>query len=274
MYLLLNISSFCHILLFYWSNSSCCSFWSNRWSFMIEFSICVTLFCHCQLLQWRSTGSRSWTGCSINPLAVLIYALLITSSFRTNSLSILTIFQLPLRLYSPFTNTISPTLIFFWFKLCFILCFPLNTVKYYLCYLFQVESLHLLMQRCRFFFFLSRFSFTDTDDSRHSRGREGTIFYSTLLLPPAREHSDIYLQLCMWDDYRIFLIATLLFVVSSSHFHPHLQACSLWLLFLSHVSCCFMLILGVGYRLQCVLIDGCSYSACLDKAISRSNWLP
>ena len=47
------------------------------------------------------------------------------------------------------------------------------------------------------FFFLSGFSFTDTDYSQDSRGREGTIFYSTLPLPPAHEHSDIYLQLCM-----------------------------------------------------------------------------
>ena len=44
------------------------------------------------------------------------------------------------------------------------------------------------------FFFLSGFSFTDTDDSQDSRGREGTIFYSTLPLPPAHEHSDIYLH--------------------------------------------------------------------------------
>ena len=47
------------------------------------------------------------------------------------------------------------------------------------------------------FFFLSGFSFTDTDDSQDSRGREGAIFYSTLPLPPAHKHSDIYLQLCM-----------------------------------------------------------------------------
>ena len=60
-------------------------------------------------------------------------------------------------------------------------------------------------------FFLSEFSFTDTDNSQDSRGREGTIFYSTLPLPPAHEHSDIYLQLCTWDDYHIFLIATLVF---------------------------------------------------------------
>ena len=43
----------------------------------------------------------------------------------------------------------------------------------------------------------SGFSITDTDDSQDSRGREGTIFYSTLPILPAHEHSHIYLQLCM-----------------------------------------------------------------------------
>ena len=33
------------------------------------------------------------------------------------------------------------------------------------------------------FFFLSGFSFTDTDNSQDNRGREGTIFYSTLPFP-------------------------------------------------------------------------------------------
>ena len=47
------------------------------------------------------------------------------------------------------------------------------------------------------FFFLLGFSFTDNDDSQESRGNEGTIFYSTLLLPLAHEHSGIYLELCM-----------------------------------------------------------------------------
>ena len=61
------------------------------------------------------------------------------------------------------------------------------------------------------FFFLSGFSFTDTDDSQDSRGKEATIFQSTLPLPLAHEHSDIYLQLCMWDDCYIFLIAPLVF---------------------------------------------------------------
>ena len=46
-------------------------------------------------------------------------------------------------------------------------------------------------------FFQSELSFTDTDGSQDSREREGTSFYSTLPLPLAHEHSDIYLQLCM-----------------------------------------------------------------------------
>ena len=61
------------------------------------------------------------------------------------------------------------------------------------------------------FFFLSGFSFTGTGDSQDKRGREGTIFYFTLPLPPAHEYSDIYLQLFMWDDYHVFLITPVLF---------------------------------------------------------------
>ena len=62
-----------------------------------------------------------------------------------------------------------------------------------------------------FVFFSIRVFVTDTDDSQDSRGREGTIFYSTLPFPPTHEHWDIYLQLCIWDDYHVFLIATLVF---------------------------------------------------------------
>ena len=53
--------------------------------------------------------------------------------------------------------------------------------------------------------------FTDTDYSQDSRGMEGPIFYSTLPLPPAHKHWDIYLQLCMWDDYHVFLISMFVF---------------------------------------------------------------
>ena len=62
-----------------------------------------------------------------------------------------------------------------------------------------------------FVFFSIRVFVTDTDDSQDSRGREGTIFYSTLPFPRTHEQWDIYLQLCIWDDYHVFLIATLVF---------------------------------------------------------------
>ena len=56
--------------------------------------------------------------------------------------------------------------------------------------------------------FLSGSSFRDTDDSKNCRERKGTIFYSSLPLSPAHEHSYIYLQLYMWDDYHLFLIGS------------------------------------------------------------------
>ena len=59
-------------------------------------------------------------------------------------------------------------------------------------------------------FFLWGFSLADTGDSQDSRGRKGTILYSTLPLPSAHEHSRIYLQLSMCD-YHIFSIAPLVF---------------------------------------------------------------
>ena len=74
---------------------------------------------------------------------------------------------------------------------------------------FNHFSLSLNKKTC--FFFFIRVFFTDTHDSRDSRGREGNIFYSTLPHPPAHEHYDIYLQLSIWDDYHVFLIATLVF---------------------------------------------------------------
>ena len=56
------------------------------------------------------------------------------------------------------------------------------------------------------------FSFTDTDDSQDSRGREGAIFYSILPLPSTHKQSDIYLQLYMSDDYQIFSIGHRLYL--------------------------------------------------------------
>ena len=71
-------------------------------------------------------------------------------------------------------------------------------------YLYPVEQ-------CTMFFFSIRVFFHGYWQLTVHRGREGTFFYAYLPLPPAHEHSGIYLQLCTWDDYHIFLIATLVF---------------------------------------------------------------
>ena len=72
-------------------------------------------------------------------------------------------------------------------------------------------STSFMKNRKSYFFLFIRVFFTNTYDSQDSRGSERTIFFSTLPLPPAYEQWDIYLQLCMWDDYHIYLIATLVF---------------------------------------------------------------
>ena len=64
------------------------------------------------------------------------------------------------------------------------------------------------MSANRLFFILSRLSSTDTDDLQDSRGKEGISYCSTPLLPTAYEHSDMYLQICMWDGYHIFIYQT------------------------------------------------------------------
>ena len=70
-----------------------------------------------------------------------------------------------------------------------------------------------------FFFFILNFFFYQGFLSQtltiHSaageggEGRGGEHLYSSLPIPPVHEHSDIYLQLCMWDDYHVFSIASL-----------------------------------------------------------------
>ena len=68
----------------------------------------------------------------------------------------------------------------------------------------------------QFFLFFFYYNFLSRALATHritgeGRGGEGTSFYSTLPLPFTHEYSDIYLLLCMWDDYHIFLIAPLVF---------------------------------------------------------------
>ena len=76
--------------------------------------------------------------------------------------------------------------------------------------IFFIEHLQWLLLFAQDFspFSLSRFSFTDTNDWQDSRGEWEDHFYSSLALSPAHEHPDIYLQVCMWDDYHALLIAS------------------------------------------------------------------
>ena len=106
-------------------------------------------------------------------------------------------------------------------------------IYHFFCKIFKIFNLSKVKLNCPrkliSFLFPSGVSFTDTGDSQDARGREKTIFYSTLLLPPgdkdlgiylfystlllppAHKHLGIYLQLYMWDEYHIFLMATLVF---------------------------------------------------------------
>ena len=97
--------------------------------------------------------------------------------------------------------------------------FLMAALKFYLkrrnCRAYVFFARYLLLPFLHVFlyiFFLSGFSFTDTGDYKDSSGREGIILYSTLPLPATHGHSDICLQLCMWDDYHVFLISTLVFI--------------------------------------------------------------
>ena len=65
-------------------------------------------------------------------------------------------------------------------------------------------------QAKHFFFFYQGF-FSGRLTTHRTAGEGRGPSYSTLQLQPSHEHSDIYLQLCTWDDYHIFLIATLVF---------------------------------------------------------------
>ena len=55
----------------------------------------------------------------------------------------------------------------------------------------------------RYFFFHMHWRFTA------QQGKGADHLYSSPPLPPAHEHSDIYLQLLMWDGYHLFSITSL-----------------------------------------------------------------
>ena len=66
------------------------------------------------------------------------------------------------------------------------------------------------------FFFIPNFFSIRVFFRRHWRftgeqEKGGDHLYSTISFPPAHKHSEVYLQLCKWDDYRVFLITPLRF---------------------------------------------------------------
>ena len=83
--------------------------------------------------------------------------------------------------------------------------------KFFLALKIVLKSNPLLPGPRSYVFFLSELSFTDTENSQDRRAKKGTIFYSFFPFLPAHEQSDIYLQLCMWGNYHIFLITQLVF---------------------------------------------------------------
>ena len=76
--------------------------------------------------------------------------------------------------------------------------------------IFPLGKMHYFLKALTFFF-LSGFSFYRHWPLTGQQGKGGTIFYSTLPLPTTHEHSDIDLQLCISDEYHIFLIMPLVF---------------------------------------------------------------
>ena len=91
--------------------------------------------------------------------------------------------------------------------------FPVNFSKLLRSTFSQNTRGRMLLNIMRKLFFLYQgfLAQTLTINRAVGEGRRGIIFYSTLPLSPAHEHWDIYLQLCIWDDYHVFLIATLEF---------------------------------------------------------------
>ena len=68
------------------------------------------------------------------------------------------------------------------------------------------QKFHLFSSVFLDFLFYLGFSFTDSDNSQDS-GARSPHRSSTIPLSPTREYGDVYLQLCIWDVYLVFLMA-------------------------------------------------------------------
>ena len=78
-----------------------------------------------------------------------------------------------------------------------------------------------------------------------------STYVITLPLPPAHEHWDIYLQLCMWDDYHVFLIATLVFTrLLLDYIYNLIELPFEWLINDAMFVCLFTWWIGTRFSLQ------------------------
>ena len=88
-------------------------------------------------------------------------------------------------------------------------------VKIILTFVEKICFILINVSACFFFVFVFFIFYQDflsrTLTTYRTAGKRRRQSYSTLPLPPADHYSDIYLQLWTWDDYHIFLIATLVF---------------------------------------------------------------
>ena len=60
------------------------------------------------------------------------------------------------------------------------------------------------------YFLLDQGFLSQTLTIHSTAGEGGDHLYSSLPIPIAHDNSDIYLQLCMWGDHHVFLIASFL----------------------------------------------------------------
>ena len=73
-----------------------------------------------------------------------------------------------------------------------------------------IYILRLLVDAMHFYFCSIRVFFYRHWRLTEQQTKVGNHLHSSLRFPPAHEQSNIYFQLCMWDDYHVFLIVSLM----------------------------------------------------------------
>ena len=136
------------------------------------------------------------------------------------------------------------------------------------------STFHFRTEYGNLLFFLSGFSSQTLTIHRIAGEERGSSFYSTLPLPPTHEHWDIYLQLCMWDDYHVFLIATLVFTrLLLDEIYHLIELPFEWLIDDAMFVCLFdELILGFCYSDLTLKTGGFELASTITLVL-QANWL-